>query len=199
MTVGKLPGIQALTCTLLAPVFMTVMISGVTEAGVPAVAGDEQPHRDKYSARMADLVVRVTGVGLLPNAPEWKPERKARAGYHYVAVSVKMKNVVNYPNCTRFFDVQLRVDNGYVYELHSHATYLPEPRTIELPAGEETEGLYTFEVKDGVKPVELLLHRNTMAEWLCHMDQHRSGRGSGATTVRLPLRGLPVPVNPTEQ
>ena len=150
-----------------------------------AFAGSE------HSARLGDLLITVTGIGALPLGHDLKTIRQPRSGHHFVAVRVNVKNVGTHPNCTDF-DKWLKVDANYEYP-SDYVTYLKPPRTSNLLPTEESEGIYTFEIKDGAKPVALKLVRNTVGDEFCRMMQHRSGALSGRTKVTLSLHGLPSP------
>ena len=112
-----------------------------------------------------------------------------RAGYHVLLVFVNFKNVGHYPSCT---DVRewLRVKQGYDYPRLSW-TRLKEPNPHNLPATEESDGPFGFEVKNGTQPATLKLVRNTLGESLCAEMQHREKAISGPETVTLSLQGMP--------
>ena len=193
-------------CGLIAALLAVRNVVGPRTSGTRSEASARGAQ--EYSGQIGDLLITVTGAGPLPSGSEWEPSSRLRAGHRFVGVSVRIKNLATYANCTGLEAPQLKVDVGYVYQpvpsyrIHwllafGRRTYLREPDYHRLPPSAETEGVWTFEVKEGAKPVELVVYGG--GEDMCREVQHRPGRITSPTTVTLSLQGLPGPVRPREE
>ncbi len=139
--------------------------------------------KEKNSARTGDLQFFVTSVespetvlgrGLaVPNRPI--------TGHHFVVVHVKVKNLSKRAACA-YFTARLKADFAIVYR--RDLNFDEGPHIHELLLGEETEGRYIFEVKDGVRPLELIME-----------PQGKQGCGTERPMfyldkVQIPLEGI---------
>jgi hypothetical protein len=149
------------------------------------LAAQKQPP----SALLGDVRATVTEVRDASEEEITRYRLHPRAGYHVVLVFVNFKNVGHYPSCTELHE-WLRVKQGYDYP-RLLWTAIKQPNPHNLPATEESEGPFGFEVKDGTEPSTLKLVRNTLGESLCAQMQHREKPLSGPETVTLSLRIIP--------
>lgn len=142
------------------------------------------PGKEKNSARSGDLQFWVTsvespetmnGVGLArPNRPT--------TGHHFVVVHVKVKNLAKRAACAGF-TARLKAEFGLEYR--RVLGFDDEgPHIHELLLAEETTGSYVFELKDGVKPLELIME-----------PRGKQGCGQGNSvfypgTINISLEGI---------
>jgi hypothetical protein len=140
--------------------------------------------KEKNSARAGDLQFLVSSVEF----PETvgpsgmaRPNR-ATAGYHFVVVHVKVKNMGKLAACA-YFTARLKARFDIVYR-RVLAFEEQVPHIHELLPGEEADGSYVFEVKDGVSPVELIL--GPMGKQGCGGESPGFYPGE----VQIPLEGM---------
>ncbi len=140
--------------------------------------------KEKNSARSGDLQFwitsvespeTVTGVGLA------RPNR-ATTGHHFVVVHVKVKNLSKRAACA-YFTARLKAEFGLEYR-RVLAFDDEVPHIHELLLGEEAIGSYVFELKDGVKPLELIME-----------PRGKQGCGQGDSvfypgTINISLEGI---------
>lgn len=141
------------------------------------------------SALLGDVRVTVTEVRDASDQELTQYRLHPHAGYHVLLVFVNFKNVGHYPSCTELHE-WLRVKQGYDYPRVSWSA-LKEANPHNLPATEESNGPFGFEVKNGTQPAVLKLVRNTLGERLRAEMQHREKAISGPETVTLTLQGMP--------
>ncbi len=193
-----------LTAGLIIAVLASVVIFRTIATRIlTAPSGREQVEEQGGStARVGDLLILVTGTGQPPHGVRWQPCLSARRGHHFIGVRVRLRNVASYANCT-YLKPQLRVDAGYVYDPfhdfrdplgflpgHDCAKNLDAPDYHNVPPAAEAEGIWTFEVKDGVKPTELVLY--AYVDRMCAETQHRPELPSGKERViTFKLTGVP--------
>ncbi len=102
--------------------------------------------KDKQSGRFGDLLITATAIEDYGETPH-------QGDHHRVSVSVRVKNLGKRAICASFTPrLRATLDLEYGNILRSE-----EPRMSELLPGEETSGTYVFSVKDGVKPLQLVL------------------------------------------
>lgn len=157
----------------------------------------DRKEKDKHSARVGNLVVTATAI----ETPEGLPKRilgrevrleKAPSGHYFVVVRVRFKNVGKRAICADFLP-RLKADFGLEYR----QSFRPdEPRVSELLPDQEVEGPFTFEVKEGAKPLELTLEPRSYNEGCRPPGESRTSSGSGLVFFQRPrirLEGLPNP------
>ncbi len=146
---------------------------------------------EKHSVRVGQLQVTVTSAGAVAPHPAWGLTKPPKSGHHYVVVSLRVKNVSPYPNCTDFL-AKLQVRSGRTYRQAIWRAPDP-PETERLPWQGESSGSYVFQVRDGEDPVALALERNFIIERECWGRHDFSPDTPFSTTVWIPLEGLPTP------
>ena len=124
------------------------------------------------TVRLGDLEVTVSAVGPVPHRLAQSILESPRAGHHFVVVSVKTKNVSEYPSCTELYPT-LEVGTPESHIEPFLGSGLLSPQIIDLLPSEQSEGNFVFEVTDGTNPVELVLARQRNAEDLCAMSEGR--------------------------
>ena len=110
-----------------------------------------------HTVRVGDLQVTVTAAGTVSSNLARQHQMRARSGYHFVVVNVKLKNVGSYRNCY-WPDASLRVDLGFNYETSAYG-YTPDFKELDiqdLQPSDESKGSYDFQAKDGTHPVDIL-------------------------------------------
>jgi len=117
----------------------------------PADANDK---RDSHSARFGDLAITLTAM----ESTEAETHKEDR---HSVAVFVTVKNTGHSAVCVTF-QAKLEATYGLTYSGQGGGGVLskfpPAPKIYEMLPGEESSGSYIFYgVKDGVKPLEIIL------------------------------------------
>ena len=112
--------------------------------------------KEPYSARAGDLQFVVTSletpetvVGNVQRVPHHPID-----AHHFVVVHVTVKNLGKRAACA-YFTARLKAEFGIV--VRRDLIFDEGPHIHELLPGEVAEGRYIFEVKDGVRPLELIL------------------------------------------
>lgn len=114
--------------------------------------------RQPYSARQGDLMITVTKVQSFetrPRIPSGLPLR-AIDGYHFVEVSLEVRNVGRQAECADFAPVMLRATFGIQVD-RMIVGGAEAPEINQLLPDKTTQGTYRFEVRDGVTPLEIIL------------------------------------------
>ena len=140
------------------------------------------------SARLGDFQVTVTGLVLNPGKADGL-NASTKPGYHYVLVRASVKNVTRYESCG---DVsgELIVDRGYHYRINGEPGMpVPTMGGWHLEPGDEFNGAYAFQIKDGTAPVALMLEQDEYERLYCIP---LSGKGpfhdGGLKRAEIPLR-----------
>jgi hypothetical protein len=144
--------------------------------------------REKNSAWSGDLlftVVSIESPQTVPN-PLRHPPQQAITGHHFVVVHVRVKNLGKRAACAHF-SARVKADFGLEYR-RDLILEGESPSVSELLPGEETEGSYTFEVKDGVTPRELVMEPR--GKQTCDS----SGSYVFYDQIRISLEGVQSPV-----
>jgi hypothetical protein len=147
--------------------------------------------KEKNSARSGDQEFWVTSfespetvlgiVGTIPHRPS--------TGHHFVVVHLKVKNLSKRAACA-YFTARVKAEFGLEYRRDLIFFEDEVPHIHELLPGEETIGSYVFQVKDGVRPLELIME-----------PKGKQGCGQGDSvfypaTINISLEGvqsLPTP------
>jgi hypothetical protein len=135
-----------------------VLSTGTASSEAAPVVPKTTKMKDTHSVRMSELLVTATSV-------EDEPANKSSGPPHRTfVVHVRVQNVGKRFPCTSL-NAYLVVSPLYEYP----ATLLPEeqPSTRELLPGETAEGQYSFDIRDGVVPGELLLRAEDSRESRC--------------------------------
>lgn len=166
------------------------------------------------AVRLGQLEIRMTSVGLA--SKQWMPSigppsaqfggvypQDVERGHHVVQVSLAIKNVTEYPDCTELNDSSARLlDNrGFEYGTADLISVLPG-LVGDLVPGEGIGANITFEVWDGASPHELLFRRSPGAlrsEGRCAQKQHRLVDMHGGSEVRIPITGVPAVSLPAQR
>jgi len=123
---------------------------GTDSTESPSSALTKQPDakaKDRDSGKFGDLAVSVTNFTITP--ARYGTDRNELVAF--VRVANTGKGVI----CADF-SVTLKTTFGLQYGGASFGASLRAPRMQEMLPGESSEGSYTFDIKDGVEPVELL-------------------------------------------
>ena len=145
---------------------------------------------DPHPVRMGDLQVTVTAVGAVSPKLAASLWTRPQSGYHFVVVSVRVKNLAAYRSCTEF-DPVLTADSGQDHYSPFLDTGLAWPETFNLTPFQENEGNYVFQVRDGTKPVALNLIRHINTEDLYAMVQKRPVMAPEQREVKIDLEAHP--------
>ena len=144
--------------------------------------------KDKHSGKFGDLHVTATQLESFESASH-------RGDHHHVAVFVRVENAGKGVICASF-TATLRTS----FDLEYHSDWvmpLPKwPKMDEMLPGESAEGSYDFNVKDGVKPLELVLKlfRGTIR---CGAKGTEPLRDAFVPAeIRLDVHDLPEPKKP---
>jgi hypothetical protein len=164
------------------PHFWVAIISVALATGA-ALGRAKQPHKDKHIVRMSELLIAATSI------EDGGSIRRSGPPYRIFSVYVKIQNVGKQFPCTSL-KAYLVVDPFYEYP----AWLLSEgqPLIHELLPTETAEGRYSFEIRDGVIPKELLLRAEDSREARCvqHPDWGSAWHYRGE--ARIPIEGLPT-------
>jgi hypothetical protein len=118
--------------------------------------------KDHYSARQGDLVITATKVETLEEVERfWGGLFRARNGYHFVVVTVEVRNVGRRAQSPYFGPATLQANFGI--ETHRLMLVGKTSEVDQMLPGEKTEGSYTFELRDGVTPLKLILGSLTLS------------------------------------
>lgn len=154
--------------------------------------------KDRYSARQDGLMVTVTKVENLKTVPRhFGTPLKAISGYHFVVVSLQVRNVGRGAQCAYFAPVVLRASFGI--ETHRMTIMGGDPEINQLLPGEKTEGSYTFEVKDGVTPFELILSPEGGKRGCGSRGLFSDGLSLGTLKLHIPPADSPASIPGKEQ
>jgi len=139
--------------------------------------------KDRHSVRMGEFLVTAASV-------EDEPLSKRSGPLHRVfAVDVRIQNVGKRFPCSSL-SASLVVQPFYQYS----ASFLSDdrPSTHELLPGETAEGRYSFDIRDGVVPKELVLKSQDSRDTRCaeHVDWGSSFHYR--SEARIPIEGLPA-------
>ncbi len=135
--------------------------------------------KDTHSVRMGELLVSADSV-------ENFPAGSSGLAHEVFTVHVQMHNVGKQFPCTQL-TVYLLVEPFYQYAemLNGH-----EPSTSELLPGEITEGQYSFDIREGVVPKELLLKAQEGTEERCATHRDWGSVWHWQDSATIPLKGL---------
>ncbi len=131
---------------------MTGYVPTLVALSLLALPTPDSRDKDKHIAHFGGLVITVTAL----------EDVEGNSDRHYIAVYVGVKNTGKQPACASF---SAKLKTTYALEYRSTLLWygprkLPDtPRIREMLPGEESSGAYVFNVKDGVKPLELTLKR----------------------------------------
>ncbi len=113
--------------------------------------------KNKHSARWGDLHITATGVECPESVEGWAGRpHPPREDYYYFRVHLAVRNVGKRA-VSASFAPRLSATYGLEYRPTLFTRDKDEPEVHELLPGEEVRGSYTFEVKKGAQPLELLL------------------------------------------
>jgi hypothetical protein len=137
--------------------------------------------KDTHSVRMGELRVDATSI---ENGPA---NRRAGPPHRIFVVHVRVQNVGKEFPCSSL-KAYLVVEPFYEYA----AWLLSEgrPSTYELLPGETVEGEYSFEIRDGVVPKELLLKAQESREARCVEHPDWGSVWRYRSEARIPIEGL---------
>ena len=177
---------------------MTIRLIGVVSFALLShlllLPSNGQNAETKKSVRVGQLQVTPLASGTVPASAVSGLTKPPKRGHHYVVVTIRVKNVSEYPNCTHFH-ARVLTDSGRNYQ--AAIWRAPDPPEIErLPWQAETMGSYSFQVRDGEEPAALVLERNFILERECWRRHDFSPDAPFSTKVHLPLQGLPSPEEP---
>lgn len=123
-------------------------LAGATASGGLSRESRKSKLKDKHSVRMGELLVDATSI------EDYPPNQRADPPHRIFVVHLLIQNVGKQFPCSSL-KAYLAVEPLYEYP----AWLLSEgqPSTSELLPGETVQGRYTFEIREGVIPKELLL------------------------------------------
>ena len=115
-------------------------------AEAPSPASAKQPNRkpkDRHSGKFGDLAMSVSKITITP--AQYVKDRNELEAF------VRVANTGNGVICA-----DLSVTLNTTFGLQYRGAWGRAPHMQEMLPGESSEGTYTFDIKDGVEPVELL-------------------------------------------
>lgn len=155
------------------------------------MASDGQRDETKKPVRVGQLEVTPLAAGTVQPGAAWGLKKPPKRDYHYVVVTIRVKNVSEYPNCTHFH-ASLLTNSRRTYR--AAIWRAPDPPEVErLPWQAESIGSYSFQVRDGEEPSALVLERNFLIERECWRRHDFSPDAPYSTKVHVPLEGLSSP------
>jgi hypothetical protein len=138
--------------------------------------------KDTHSVRMGELLVAATSIEEGPSNTRSGPPHRI------FAVHVRIQNVGKRFPCTSL-NAYLVVEPFYEY----HASWSEDqPSTHEQLPGETREGQYSFDIRDGVVPGELLLKAEDSREARCTEHPDWGSIWHYQSEARIPIKGLPA-------
>ena len=160
-----------------------VAIISVALMTVVALGDAKETAKDKHIVRMSELLVSATSI------EDGDSLRRAGPPHRIFSVYVKIQNVGRQFPCTNL-TAFLVVDPFYEYS----AWLLSEgqPSIHELLPTETAEGRYSFDIRDGVIPKELLLKAEDSREARCVQHPDWGSAWHYRSEARIPIEGLPA-------
>lgn len=139
--------------------------------------------KDTHSVRMGDLLVAATSI------EDGPPHGRSGPPHRTFVVHVRIQNVGKQFPCTSL-NAYLAVEPFYEYP--AWLLLEGQPWTHELLPGETAEGQYSFEIRDGVVPKELLLKAQDSRETRCTEHPDWASTWHYRSEARIPIEGLPA-------
>jgi hypothetical protein len=158
----------------------------VRAEGVP-----DDPHNSsapvvqaKYSGRFGDLALRITKLVNVGKAPA--------TGRHRLEILVSATNAGKAAICANL-NVALTTTFGLQYSVSSAHS----PDTNQMLPNESSQGVYTFDVKDGVDPEEIIFTLNSTGIRCIGTLSYLSPEGASALPrqIHVDIHDLPVTQN----
>jgi|GEM_PF-1750286 len=165
------------------PMGTRIETRGVTAPDAASHKPQKTKPKDTHSVRMGELLVAATSIEDGPLNRRTGPPHRA------FIVHVRIQNVGKQFPCTSL-KAYLVVEPFYEYP----ASLLSEeqPWIHELLPGETAEGRYSFDIRDGVVPKELLLKAEDSRETRCAEYPDWGSIWHYRSEARIPTEGLPT-------
>ncbi len=170
----------------------------ISLGGLPSLNDLGNFPENSQSVRLGQLEIRVTAVGLAHG--DWDGSRFLSAGHGHYAVDISMaiKNVSEYPNCTTLSSYSSRLFDNRRFEYHAW-DFSSFPDRIGRLLPDETIGAnIVFNIWYGTAPRVFTISRNVSWERDCAEKQHRPVDMHCGSEVRIPITGVPA-VSPPAQ
>jgi hypothetical protein len=164
-------------------------LSGTTAPNGAGGKPQKTKSKDTHSVRMGELLVAATSIEDGPS------DRKSGPPHRIFVVHVRIQNVGKRFPCTSL-SAYLVVKPFYEYPASLFSE--EQPSTHELLPGETVEGQYSFDIRDGVVPGELLLKGEDSRETRCTepppnpKDWDLGSVWHNRSEARIPIEGLPA-------
>jgi hypothetical protein len=160
--------------------------------GLPSLNDIAEVEQHSAPVRLGQLEITLTTVGLASGDWDGVGFLTPKHGHHEVVISLAMKNVSEYPNCTMVLGGYARLFDNRSFEYPEGAAGFVLTGAPGLLPGETTGSNVKFEIWDGTAPTLLTISRNIGLERSCTEKQHRPVDMHGGSTVRIPITGVPV-------
>jgi hypothetical protein len=156
---------------------------GASVASGPGRKTQNAKLKETYSARISELRISATSA-------EEGPVDATRPGppHRMLIVHVRIQNISKRFPCTSL-TASLRVEPFYEYPA---LLSQEQPSTDELLPGEAVEGQYSFDIRDGVVPDELVLTARESQETRCTEHPDWGSIWHYRPEARIPMAGLSV-------
>lgn len=160
--------------------------------GLPSLNDIAEVEQHSAPVRLGQLEITLTTVGLASGDWDGVGFLTPKHGHHEVVISLAMKNVSEYPNCTMVLGGYARLFDNRSFEYPEGAAGFVLTGAPGLLPGEATGSNVKFEIWDGTAPALLTISRNIGLERSCNEKQHRPVDMHGGSAVRIPIAGVPA-------
>lgn len=92
--------------------------------------GFQDAEKEKRGVQVGQVLVTPIAAGTVTNRHEWGLTKPPKRGKHFVVVTITVKNISSYPNCTHFI-AYLLTGSGKKYG--SAIWRAPDPPEVETP------------------------------------------------------------------
>lgn len=144
------------------------------------------------SVRFGQLEIRATAVGLAAREWDQAGPRAPEHGHKVVRVSLAIRNVSEYPNCTGLDGSDVRLLDSRGFEYRASALTSDPYKGWDLLTGERTGAIILFEIWGGTAPMLIAISRSVSWERVCTEKQHRPVDMHGGSKVRIPITRVPA-------
>ena len=162
--------------------WLTTILASMVIGSVSGQA--KQTQKDKHLVRIGELLITATSI------EDGPANRQFGLPHRLFTVHIRVQNVGRGFPCTSLTSY-LTVEPFYQYSPNNNF-YPGQPSIHELLPGEVAEGQYSFDIRDGVVPKELVLKAIDSRETRCQQRIDWGAVWHYRTEAEIPIEGLPV-------